>query len=63
MKWDVRFQPKNPSSYYNVKRMLKSVINRGGKITACRGCLEAGGISKLKLIEGVEISNMKEFSN
>ncbi len=54
---------KTPSGYYNVERMLKSVINRGGKIKACGGCSEARGISGLKLIEEIEISNMKEFSN
>jgi len=54
---------KTPTGYYNVERMLKSVINKGGKIKACGGCSEARGISELNLIEGVEISNMKEFSN
>ena len=54
---------KTPSGYYNIERMLKSVINNGGKIKACGGCSEARGISDLNLIEGVEINNMKEFSN
>ena len=54
---------KTPQGYYNIERMLKSVINKGAKIKSCGGCSEARGISELKLIEGVEISNMKEFSN
>jgi len=54
---------KTPSGYYNIERMLKSVINKGAKIKACGRCSEARGISELKLIKGVEISNMKEFSN
>ena len=54
---------KTPQGYYNIERMLKSVINKGAKIKACGGCSEARGISDLNLIEGVEISNMKEFSN
>jgi len=54
---------KTPSGYYNIERMLKSVIKRGAKIKACGRCSEARGISELKFIEGVEISNMKEFSN
>jgi len=54
---------KTPQGYYNVERMLKSVINKGGKIKACGGCSEARGISEMKLIKGTEISNMKEFSN
>ena len=52
-----------PSGYYNIERMLKSVIQKGAKIKACGGCSEARGISELKLIDGVEISNMKELSN
>jgi len=54
---------KTPQGYYNIERMLKSVINKGGKIKTCGGCSEARGISEIKLIEGTEISNMKEFSN
>ncbi len=54
---------KTPQGYYNIERMLKSVIQKGAKIKACGGCSEARGISELKLIDGVEISNMKEFSN
>ena len=54
---------RTPQGYYNIERMLKSVIQKGAKIKACGGCSEARGISELKLIEGVEMSNMKEFSN
>ena len=54
---------KTPQGYYNIERMLKSIIQKGAKIKACGGCSEARGISELNLIDGVEISNMKEFSN
>jgi uncharacterized protein involved in oxidation of intracellular sulfur len=54
---------KTPQGYYNIERMLTSVIKKGGKVKTCGGCSEARGTSELKLIEGVEISNMKEFSN
>ncbi len=54
---------KTPQGYYNIERMLRSVINNGGLVKACGGCSEARGISNLSLIDGVEISNMKEFSN
>ena len=53
---------KTPQGYYNIERMLKSVINKGAKVKACGGCSEARGISELTLIEGAEISNMIEFS-
>ncbi len=54
---------KTPQGFYNIERMLTSVIKKGAKVKACGGCSEARGTSVLRLIEGVEISNMKEFSN
>jgi uncharacterized protein involved in oxidation of intracellular sulfur len=37
-----------PQGYYNIERMLKSVIQKGAKVKACGGCSEARGISELK---------------
>lgn len=54
---------KTPQGFYNIERMLTSVIKKGAEVKVCGGCSEARGISELQLIEGVEISNMKEFSN
>jgi len=54
---------KTPQGYYNIERMLTSVIKKGAKVKACGGCSEARGMSELDLIAGVEISNMKVFSN
>lgn len=51
-----------PNGYYNIERMLKSVLRNGGEIKACGGCSEARGIDRLEFIEGVQLSNMKEFA-
>ena len=51
-----------PDGYYNIERMLKSVIRRGGEVKSCGGCSEARGIAKLEFIDGVQLSNMKEFT-
>lgn len=51
-----------PKGYYNIERMLKSVINNNGRIKACGGCSQARGLADLELIPGVEMSNMKEFT-
>lgn len=51
-----------PNGYYNIERMLKSVIRNGAKVKSCGGCSEARGIANLTLIDGVELSNMKEFA-
>ncbi|MBN1478369.1 DsrE family protein [Candidatus Sumerlaeota bacterium] len=51
-----------PKGYYNVERMLKAVINRGGQVKACGGCSEARGIAGLALLEGVELSSMSQLT-
>ena len=48
--------------YYNIERMLKSVIMKGGKVKICGTCLEARGLRQLPLIEGTEVSNMGELA-
>lgn len=52
-----------PSGYYNIERMMKSVATRGAKIKACGTCMDARGLTDIKLIEGVERSNMKELTD
>jgi len=51
-----------PQDYYNIERMLKAVVNKGGKVKACGTCTDARGIKNMQLIEGVEISNMIELT-
>ena len=51
-----------PQGYYNIERMLKSVVNNGGKIKACGSCLDARGLGNTRLADGVEKSNMKELA-
>jgi len=48
--------------YYNIERMLKYIVKRGGEVKACGVCAEARGIDKLPFQEGVQLSNMEEFS-
>lgn len=50
-----------PDGYYNIERMLKSVIRKGGEVKSCGTCSKARGIDKTPLIEGVKQSNMIEF--
>ncbi|MCX6158668.1 MAG: DsrE family protein [Ignavibacteriae bacterium] len=51
-----------PTGYYNIERMLKSIIMKNGKVKVCGTCVEARGIKKEMLMEGAEISNMKELT-
>jgi len=51
-----------PQGYYNIERMMKGIITRGGKVKACGTCLDARGLGSAQLIEGVEKSNLAEFT-
>jgi uncharacterized protein involved in oxidation of intracellular sulfur len=51
-----------PNGYYNVERMLRSVLSKNGKVKICTTCANARGIKDTKLIEGAELSTMKELT-
>jgi uncharacterized protein involved in oxidation of intracellular sulfur len=51
-----------PNGYYNIERMLKAVLLKNGKVKLCGSCCEARGIKEVKLIDGAEISTMKELT-
>lgn len=51
-----------PQGYYNVERMLKSIISKGAQVKACGTCSDARGMKELALVEGVEISTMAQLS-
>ena len=51
-----------PNGYYNIERMMNSVISKGGKVKICSGCSEARGIQNLPIIEGAEMSTMAELT-
>lgn len=51
-----------PQGYYNIERMLKSVISKGGLVKSCGTCTEARGLKSLALIEGIEISTMSQLT-
>jgi len=51
-----------PNGYYNIERMVKIVLSKNGKIKLCGSCAEARGLKEIKLIEGTEMSTMKELT-
>lgn len=51
-----------PQGYYNVERLLKAVISRGGQVKACGTCSAARGIKEVKLMDGIEISTMSQLA-
>ncbi len=54
-------EQKTPDGYYNMGRMIKLFIAKGGKVKACGTCMDARGISDQMLQDGVQRSNMVEF--
>lgn len=53
---------KTPEGFYNIERMMKSVVLKGGEVKVCGGCAKARGIDEIPFIKGVQLSNMKEFA-
>jgi len=51
-----------PQGYYNVERMLKAVLTKGGQVKLCGTCCEARGIKSLPLLEGAEIGTMSQLA-
>ena len=53
---------KTPDGYYNIGRMLKMFIRKGGEVKTCGTCMDARGMAELSLEDGVSRSNMTEFA-
>jgi len=51
-----------PNGYYNIRRLLQSIIADGAKIKACGTCMDARGMAHLQLLEGVERATMKDLA-
>lgn len=52
-----------PDGYYNIERMLKAVLLKNGNVKLCGSCCEARGIKDFKIIDGAELSTMKELAD
>ena len=52
-----------PNGYYNIGRMIKHFLLKGGNISACITCLKARGIQIAHLIEGIREGNMDVLSD
>jgi len=46
---------KPPEGFYNLEKMLKELVDQGSQVVACRTCVNARGLTKEELIEGVRI--------
>lgn len=48
-----------PNGYYNLERMLRGVVKRGGEVGACGTCMDARGVLDADLLDGVHRSTME----
>lgn len=51
-----------PQGYYNIERMLRSVLAKGAQVRLCGTCCEARGVKSLPLLEGAEVGTMGQLA-
>jgi uncharacterized protein involved in oxidation of intracellular sulfur len=51
-----------PNGYYNLERMLKSVLGRGGQVLLCGTCMEARGLRDEEILKGCSRSTLDELT-
>src|SRR3972149_1272565 len=51
-----------PNGYYNLERMLKGFITRGGKLLLCGTCMDARGRQEQELLESSRRSTLDELT-
>ncbi len=51
-----------PTGYYNVERMLRAVLQRGGEVRVCGTCMDARGMTEEGLAEGCRRSTLAELT-
>ncbi len=51
-----------PNGYYNLERMLKALIGRGGKVLLCGTCLDARALREQELLDGCRRSSLEELT-
>jgi len=51
-----------PQGYYNLERMMRSIIQKGGKIYICSSCMKARGLNNMTLLDGLEVNHFAYVS-
>ncbi len=54
---------RTPDGYYNLERMLRAVITRGGEVGVCGTCMDARGIAGDELVEGCRRSTLEGLTD
>lgn len=59
--WAAASGQKTPDGYYNVERMLKAILAKGGQIKLCGSCADARGFDRERAVPGTQIGSMTEL--
>jgi len=51
----------DPTTYDNIEKWMKDVIDEGAKVKACGVCMKARGLSEDELMDGIEKTTMNGF--
>jgi uncharacterized protein involved in oxidation of intracellular sulfur len=51
-----------PNGYYNLERMFKGLLARGGEVLLCGTCLDARGLQEQELLAGSRRSSLDELT-
>jgi uncharacterized protein involved in oxidation of intracellular sulfur len=51
-----------PQGYYNIERMLRSVLAKGGEVSLCGTCADARGLTEAAWLEGVARGSMEQLA-
>lgn len=52
-----------PNGYYNIERMVKAILTRGGRVGLCGSCSDARGINEDLMTQGAHRSSMEELTD
>lgn len=51
-----------PNGYYNLERMLRSILSRRGQVLLCGSCMDARGMRDDDIVEGSRRSSLDELT-
>ncbi|MBI5482706.1 MAG: DsrE family protein [Deltaproteobacteria bacterium] len=51
-----------PNGYYNLERMIGSVLKRAGRVLVCGTCMDARALRDEEIVEGARRSSMDELT-
>ena len=52
---------KTPNGYYNLAKMIRAFIDKGGVVGSCGTCLDARGMTEDMILKGAHRSSMAEL--